>query len=59
MKKLQLNLDQLSVEKFETQAGEVDLGTVLGNAPTKTAVCGSCIVDSCVTGAQNPCPYCP
>lgn len=59
MKKLRMDLDQIQVERFETLDVQVDLGTVLGNAPTKTAICGSCFVDSCVTGAQNPCPYCP
>ena len=59
MKKLQLNLDQLRVERFETISVQEEVGTVLGHAPTRTAVCGSCFVDSCVTGAQNPCPYCP
>lgn len=60
MKKLRMDLNEIRVERFETLAADADLGTVLGNAPpTKTAVCGSCIVDSCVTGSVRPCPYCP
>ncbi len=59
MKKLRMDVDQLRVEKFETLPGDAAFGTVLGNAPTKTNVCGSCFVDSCVTGAQSPCPNCP
>jgi hypothetical protein len=60
MKKLRMELDQLCVEKFETLPGDAENGTVLANGfLTKTADCGSCIIDSCVTGSQRPCPYCP
>jgi hypothetical protein len=61
MKKLRMDLDQIRVERFETLPGEAENGTVLGNNLflTKTADCGSCFVDSCVTGSQRPCPACP
>lgn len=61
MKKLRMHLDDIRVERFETLPAEAALGTVLGNAlPTRTAVCGSCIADSCVTGGGGPfCPQCP
>jgi hypothetical protein len=59
MKKLRMDLNEIRVERFETLPADAGLGTVLGNAPTRTAVCGSCVVDSCVTGAQSPCPNCP
>lgn len=60
MKKLRMDLDQLCVERFETSPAEEKDGTVLANGMlTKTADCGSCIIDSCVTGSVRPCPYCP
>ncbi len=60
MKKLRMDLDQLVVERFETDPSQADNGTVVGNAIlTKTADCGSCIIDSCVTGSMRPCANCP
>ena len=60
MKKLRMNLDEICVEQFETQAGNAEEGTVLGNGLlTRTADCGSCIIDSCVTGSMRPCANCP
>lgn len=60
MRKLRMNLDDICVEQFETMAGKVDEGTVVGNGLlTKTADCGSCIIDSCVTGSMRPCANCP
>ena len=60
MKKLRMDLEQLVVERFETDAADAENGTVLANGMlTRTADCGSCYVDSCVTGSQRPCPYCP
>lgn len=60
MKKLRMELDDIRVEQFETLHGDAEEGTVVANIfVTRTADCGSCIIDSCVTGSQRPCPYCP
>ena len=60
MKKLRLDIDQVQVEHFETLGGEAAYGTVLGQGNAVTASCnGTCLADSCVTGSQRPCPYCP
>lgn len=60
MKKLRMDLDQLVVERFETSADDEKDGTVVANGLlTKTADCGSCIIDSCVTGSMRPCANCP
>ena len=61
MKKLRLDVEQVSVERFETLEGEAPNGTVLGqDAVTGATACyGTCLADSCVTGSQRPCPYCP
>ena len=60
MQKLRMDLSEIRVARLETLPGDAESGTVLGNAIlTKTADCGSCIIDSCVTGSQRPCPYCP
>lgn len=60
MKKLRMELDEIRVERFETLPDEAAEGTVVGNILiTRTADCGSCIIDSCVTGSQRPCPNCP
>jgi hypothetical protein len=60
MRKLRMNLDDIRVEQFETLAGSAEEGTVLGNALlTRTADCGSCLIDSCVTGSMRPCAACP
>jgi hypothetical protein len=60
MKKLRLNPDELCVERFDTEGGEAEAGTVLGQElllSNRTA-CGTCY-ESCATGAVRPCPYCP
>jgi len=45
MRKIQLNLDSLSVDSFETAIAPTDQGTVVGNAKTVDG-CGS-EIDNC------------
>lgn len=52
MKKLKLDLDDLAVEAFETVEESVNVGTVVGHAPTITLCGGSCWI-SC----NGTCPY--
>lgn len=51
MKKLELNLDALSVESFDLGDGEQERGTVLANQQTLNANCytrvGSCYRTAC------------
>jgi hypothetical protein len=48
MNKLKLNLDELSVESFDTTRSEKNRGTVFGEQCTCWTACG-----------QNTCPGCP
>ncbi|HEX5872442.1 MAG TPA: hypothetical protein VFY65_18560 [Longimicrobium sp.] len=52
MKKIELNLDALAVESFQTDGGELEpRGTVMGNQGTLNAQCytrvGSCYRTAC------------
>lgn len=62
MKKMKLDLDQLSVETFATTSGEDDEGTVVGNQvrPPRTLrtcwdTCGTCI---CQLTGRRTCDTC-
>jgi len=59
MKKLKLELDELSVESFPTARAEEERGTVAGqNEPPYTQSCdGSCVntCNSCVNTCYNTC----
>ena len=54
MRKLKLDLNDLTVEAFETVEARADEGTVVGHAPTFTRICGSCEI-SCNGTCPQPC----
>jgi len=54
MRKLKLDLDDLTVEAFDTVTTHAPDGTVVGYGPTLTAQCGSCWI-SCNGTCPLPC----
>lgn len=54
MKKLRLDIEEVSVDSFRTEEGDASPGTVLGREEpaSRSVVCGSCPVWSC----PSPCP---
>lgn len=54
MRKLKLDLDDLTVEAFDTVATDAPEGTVVGHIRTVTAQCGSCQI-SCNGTCPLPC----
>lgn len=63
MRKIELRIEELSVESFTTSAAEKGEGTVFANAKTLVQdTCGACpsAIDNCpsVYGATLPCNGC-
>jgi hypothetical protein len=73
MKKLQLKLDELAIESFETDRAAVETGTVRGYISTRCtggamtcdngATCvpagATCDLDTCYVSCPESCPHVP